>query len=307
MKHLTFALFVMLLNGLVFMGSCDKNDSLLDDQMNDVGKITEAFLKIGFVETPDLTEVEIEMIQYMKEEEKLARDVYYALYDTWGSQIFSNISSAEENHLAAVLRLIGFYDLPDSTVGAPGEFESDFFKNLYDELVTQGSESLVEAYKVGGLIEEMDIKDLDTDMELTTNENMILVFSSLLSGSEDHLIAFTSKLEQLGVTYVPQYLSQEAFDAVINSIDEGRSGTGTGNGDGICDSLGDGSGPGDGDGVCDSLGYGNGHGGGDGECDSLGYGYGDGDGICDSLGYGDGDGDGVCDSIGDGNQHRSRD
>lgn len=310
MKHVTFSVFGLLISGLIFLGGCDKNDSLVEDSISeDMIFADNAYLKAAFVETPELTQVEIEMIQYMKEEEKLARDVYYALYDVWGSQVFSNIESAEVNHLAAVLRLIDFYDLPDSTVGEFGEFESEFFNNLYAELIDKGSESLIGAYEVGILIEEMDIEDLESHLEQTTNENIIMVFSNLLQGSKNHLRAFNNKLTKLGVSYVPQYLSQEKFVAIVNSPMERGDAyqkykgmrNGHGPGDGVCDSLGNGHG--DGDGVCDSLGT----------CDSLGYGHGhghgdgDGDGVCDSLGlgsgHGHGDGDGVCDSLGDGNQY----
>jgi hypothetical protein len=288
MKHVTFSLFGLLISGLIFFVGCDKNDSLIEDSISEEMTYADnANLKATFVQTPDLNQVEIEMIQYMKEEEKLARDVYYALYDVWGSQVFSNIEASEENHLAAVLRLIDFYSLPDSAVGGFGEFESEFFNNLYTELVDMGSGSLIGAYQVGVLIEEMDIEDLESHLEETTNENIILVFSNLLQGSRNHLRAFNNNLTKLGVSYVPQYLSLEKFAAIANSPMESGNAyqkyqgmrNGYGPGDGICDSLGDGSGngPGDGDGVCDSLGSGS--------------------------GSGHGDGDGVCDSLGDGNQY----
>jgi hypothetical protein len=42
----------------------------------------------------------------MKNEEKLAHDLYVTLYKKWGSLPFSNISSAEERNLNAVIALI---------------------------------------------------------------------------------------------------------------------------------------------------------------------------------------------------------
>ena len=41
--------------------------------------------------TSALTSIEIEGLTYMREEEKLARDVYLFLYDFWGVNIFQNI------------------------------------------------------------------------------------------------------------------------------------------------------------------------------------------------------------------------
>ena len=42
----------------------------------------------------------------MREEEKLARDVYLTLYDIWGTPAFNNIASSEQTHMDAVLMLI---------------------------------------------------------------------------------------------------------------------------------------------------------------------------------------------------------
>jgi hypothetical protein len=39
----------------------------------------------------------------MREEEKLAHDVYMTLYEKWGQQIFKNIAASEETHTNAVL------------------------------------------------------------------------------------------------------------------------------------------------------------------------------------------------------------
>lgn len=35
---------------------------------------------------------------YMREEEKLARDVYITLYEKWGIPVFNNISNRESDH-----------------------------------------------------------------------------------------------------------------------------------------------------------------------------------------------------------------
>ena len=45
-----------------------------------------------------LTESEIQDLVFIREEEKLARDVYDALRLRWGSRVFSNIESSEQTH-----------------------------------------------------------------------------------------------------------------------------------------------------------------------------------------------------------------
>ena len=58
----------------------------------------------------DLTESEIQGILFMREEEKLARDVYLALAERWDMNVFSNIARSEQTHMDSVLTLIELFD-----------------------------------------------------------------------------------------------------------------------------------------------------------------------------------------------------
>ena len=70
-----------------------------------------------------LTETEKYWLTYMREEEKLARDVSF-LYDQWGARIFDNISISEQRHMDAIKNLLDRYGLPDPAAGkGPGEFD----------------------------------------------------------------------------------------------------------------------------------------------------------------------------------------
>ena len=55
---------------------------------------------------------------YMREEEKLARDLYLAFYDRYGLPAFSNIAAAEQRHMDAVRYVLEGYGLVDPA----GEF-----------------------------------------------------------------------------------------------------------------------------------------------------------------------------------------
>ncbi|MCA9478045.1 MAG: DUF2202 domain-containing protein, partial [Nanoarchaeota archaeon] len=50
----------------------------------------------------DLSDTDVSGLLFMREEEKLAHDVYITLYDQWGLQIFSNIASSEQTHTDGV-------------------------------------------------------------------------------------------------------------------------------------------------------------------------------------------------------------
>ncbi|MDP2030099.1 MAG: DUF2202 domain-containing protein [Thiobacillus sp.] len=54
---------------------------------------------------------------FMREEEKLARDVYLTLYETWGLAVFSNIASSEQSHMDALLKLLRTYRCPTRRPG----------------------------------------------------------------------------------------------------------------------------------------------------------------------------------------------
>ncbi|MGD9091283.1 MAG: DUF2202 domain-containing protein [Anaerolineales bacterium] len=182
----------------------------------------------------DLNEAEKEALIFMREEEKLAHDVYLVMYDLWGLPIFLNISSSEQSHTEAVKALLDGYDVPDPVSDARGVFTNPDLQALYNELVAQGSQSLSDALLVGAVIEEIDILDLQERLAQTDNADIQHVFTNLLKGSSNHLRAFTSTLmTQTGETYQPQFMSMDAYQTII-----GESGIGNGQGRGTRDGRG---------------------------------------------------------------------
>jgi hypothetical protein len=180
----------------------------------------------------DLSAEEAAALLYMREEEKLAHDVYVALYAKWGLPVFQNISQSEQTHSDAIKVLIDRYGLTDPATGETGTFTNPELQALYDELVARGSQSLAEAIKVGAAIEEIDILDLEARIAQTDNADIQQVFASLKSGSYNHLRAFSSTLTaQTDETYVPQYLSPDAYQAIISGTN-GNGNRGGGNGQG---------------------------------------------------------------------------
>ena len=151
----------------------------------------------------ELTADEVAGLIYMREEEKLARDVYTTLYEVWGQRIFSNIARSEQRHMDAVATLLDRYGIADPVVGnGVGEFTNPDLQALYDELVDQGSRSLAEALRVGVTIEKVDILDLQQELATVEHADIQRVYERLEQGSENHLRAFVSNLQRLtGTTY----------------------------------------------------------------------------------------------------------
>ncbi len=173
-----------------------------------------------------LSDQEIQDIEHMREEEKLARDVYTTLYNTWQMNIFNNIAKSEQTHMDMVKALIDKYQLPDpveQTGDQIGVFSDDKLQSLYNQLVEEGQTSLVDALKVGATIEDLDIYDLQKAISDTDNEDVAYVFNNLMQGSRNHLRSFVSTLEKYNASYTPQYISQDEFDSIINSPMENNS------------------------------------------------------------------------------------
>jgi hypothetical protein len=153
----------------------------------------------GFALAADLSDDEVYWLTYMREEEKLARDVYVFLYSKWQSRIFKNISESEQTHMDAVKTLLVRYGVPDPAEGkVAGVFTNPDLQALYDKLILDGSASLVEALKVGVVIEETDIDDLVAAIASTTHNDIKTVYGNLLQGSLNHLDSFCSNLEMQG-------------------------------------------------------------------------------------------------------------
>ena len=142
-----------------------------------------------------LSPVEIQGLLYMREEEKVARDVYAVLYQTWGLPIFQNIMQSESQHMAAIKTLLDHYGLVDpATPDLPGVFQNNALQALYNQLVANGTTTQRNALLVGKLIEETDITDLNQRIAESTHSDIRTIYANLLKGSENHLKAFIKQL-----------------------------------------------------------------------------------------------------------------
>lgn len=173
-----------------------------------------------------LSPEEIAALKFMREEEKLAHDVYAALYSLWGTNVLYQISLSETTHTEAILALLTKYGIDDpAATTAPGEFADPALQTLYNTLISMGRLSLIDALGVGALIEETDIHDIHEKMAITDEADIVNVYTSLLCGSGNHLRAFNEKLLEQGVTYVPQVISQKEWDAIASAPMETCGGT----------------------------------------------------------------------------------
>jgi hypothetical protein len=132
-----------------------------------------------FPSQPISEEERVGLIQ-MRQEMKLARDVYLALYNKWQHQVFSHIAQAEQRHMDAVGGLLGKYGIADPIVdNTPGAFSDQHLNDLYQSLVAKGATSQENALLVGATIEDMDIYDLNELTAQTDNDDIDAVYQNL--------------------------------------------------------------------------------------------------------------------------------
>jgi len=164
-----------------------------------------------------LNKEEREGLIFLREEEKLARDVYNYLHELYNLNVFANIPKSEQQHMDAIKFLLDRYEIKDPAEGkADGEFTNIELQQLYNNLILKGKESVTEALKVGALIEEVDIRDLTNELdESVDNKDIKLVYDNLIKGSENHLKAFTRVLKTYGINYTPVILNEKSYNEIV--------------------------------------------------------------------------------------------
>jgi hypothetical protein len=205
-----------------------------DMQMKTVKRVTTTLLAVVVLGTPlaalsgkgmgqqmasaPVDADEIADLEYMREEEKLARDVYVTMYGLWGLPVFDNIAASEEVHTTRVEDMLEKYGLTDPVADdTTGVFVNPHLAELYEALITEGGLSSLKALYVGAAIEELDMVDLQHAIDTTDNADIRRLYENLMSGSRNHLRAYVGQIEDLGIVYEAQYLTQEEVDSIVDS------------------------------------------------------------------------------------------
>lgn len=159
---------------------------------------------------------EADGIVLMREEEKLARDVYNELYEIWNLNIFRNIAKSEQTHMDRVKTLIEYSNITDPvSIDIPGKFTSPELQKLYDDLIKKGSSSVLDAIIIGLTIEDLDIYDLEHLLEQTDDEEIISVYTNLRDASINHINSFNRQLEKYRGTYTAQFITDDYLKEIL--------------------------------------------------------------------------------------------
>ncbi len=148
------------------------------------------------ITTPVLTDEQKDKLFFIYQEEKVARDVYITLGNIYTDEnTFASIQLSEQRHIDAARDLCEKYDVSIEGVDedSVGNFVLPVLQELYDTCVAEGEKSLLDALKVGEMIEITDIDDLE-EASVGMPEDVASVFESLKEGSLSHLDAFTAAI-----------------------------------------------------------------------------------------------------------------
>ena len=146
--------------------------------------------------TVELSEEQKDTLFFIFQEEKVARDVYITLGEMYTNEsTFANIQISEQEHILSAQVLCERYGIDTSNVNLSqeddfvGQFELHEMQELYNQCIELGQVSLLEALKVGRLIEVTDIDDLEKAAEGMPSD-VVQVYENLKNGSLNHLDAF---------------------------------------------------------------------------------------------------------------------
>jgi hypothetical protein len=157
-------------------------------------------------------------VVYLREGEKVARDVYMALHEKWGLKVFDNIEDSEQNHMDAVGHLLERNEIEDP-VGdnGAGVFTNEDLQRLYLRLLLKGLQSRDDAITVGAIVEDKSVFDLQEMLKRTDNLDFKVVYESLLRGSRNHLRAFHRQLTKYDLTYTPNFITQDEYNEIVST------------------------------------------------------------------------------------------
>ena len=173
----------------------------------------------------ELSAAEEATLVFLREEEKLARDVYLSLGAVWNEPIFENIAVSEQRHMDTLLSKLELFNVEDPVPSDDiGAFANQQLAARFSQLVSDGLVSVLAAYESGALIEETDIRDLGLAIAETDKPTLVNAYENLQAASRNHLRAFVGHIEAEGAEYQAQVLDQDEVDNIVGDYSPPPSG-----------------------------------------------------------------------------------
>ncbi|MBT8348094.1 MAG: DUF2202 domain-containing protein [Sulfurovum sp.] len=145
-----------------------------------------------------LTEDQKDMLFFIYEGEKVARDVYITLGKIHKDEYtFAMMQFAEQRDIDCARDLCDTYGVETSHINEStvGKFKSTVLQTLYDACTEKGTRSLHDALEVGKYIEATDIEDLE-QASVSMPSDVVHVYENMKQRNLRHLRAFQLALSK---------------------------------------------------------------------------------------------------------------
>ena len=141
-------------------------------------------------------------LAFMYEEERLAKEVYLAVYNKQPvQQLYKIATNSETRHISAVASLARKYGVATSSQRV-GHYTNSHIQSLFNTLYKKGIRSRKDALEVGCMVEVTDINDLNRyiyQAQKAGASDVLQTYEFLRRGSYNHYWAFDRGLKKLGI------------------------------------------------------------------------------------------------------------
>lgn len=148
--------------------------------------------------TTILSEEQKNMLFFIYEGEKVARDVYITLAKIHKNEnTFALMRFSEQRHIDCARDLCDTYGVETSQMNEDnvGKFESLVLQTLYDACTEKGEKSLHDALEVGAFIETAEIEDLE-QASIGMPSDVVNVYDNIKKRNIRHLGTFQAALSR---------------------------------------------------------------------------------------------------------------
>ena len=201
MKYKTLFYIVGVVS-LLSTGCMGSGSRTLNSQNSNLGYPSSNIQSSKVTATSTMEEVK-KSLEYMYEEERLAKEVYLSIYQKQPvRQLYRIATNSETRHISAVEALARKYGvrLYPQRVGV---YRNPHIQSLFNSLYAKGVRSQKDALEVGCMVEVTDVEDLNRYIATAQRagaSDVVQTYEFLRRGSYNHYWAFDRGLKSLGVS-----------------------------------------------------------------------------------------------------------
>ncbi len=207
---------VLLVLGVAAFNYDTLNSNLFGGRINFLGSKTLIDPKV----TETVSAEEIAGLQMMREEEKVAHDLYVTFEENWKQGTFTSIAISEQYHTDAVKSVLLKYKLSDPAQNQVGKFTSKKMQDLFNDRSEKAKGSYLDSLFVAAEFEELDVVDLRELAAESKNKDVITLYKNLEAGSRNHMRYYAKLIAQEGATYTAKHLEESDYQKIIKGAAE---------------------------------------------------------------------------------------